>query len=64
MKIEHVGWVTQNKKLFETFWCDHLGFSKIFETDINPEMAMILFEISFVGTIARYQREEVIIEIH
>jgi catechol 2,3-dioxygenase-like lactoylglutathione lyase family enzyme len=64
MKIEHVGWITRNIKLFESFWCDILDFEIFFESELDSKMAQTLFGLNLSGKIVRYRREDMIIEIH
>lgn len=62
MKLDHVGYVTNNLKLFEKFWVKKLGFEKVFESHIPSEMSQALFGCNSAYC-ARYKKE-FIIEVH
>lgn len=62
MSLDHVGWVTNNLKLFEEFWVDILGFEKIFESQIPNEMNQTLFGCNSAYC-ARYKKDFTI-EVH
>lgn len=68
MKIDHVGWITDDIEAFERFWCGVLGFQLVYETtpDKNAEMLTFLFDIDGGAWIRRYRKEEFgcDIEIH
>lgn len=63
MKVDHVGWVTNNLRLFEEFWVDILGFKKIFESIIPSEMNQQLFGCDSAYC-ARYKYGSMVIEVH
>ena len=65
IKLDHVGWITQNIKKFEAFWCDILGFEQVHESFLTPEMGYKLFQAG-PALIRRYSHPdwEVDIEIH
>ena len=62
--FDHIGWITQDIKIFEEFWCNKLGFELIFESFLDKERSLALFGLETSGTIRRYQRETMVIEIH
>ncbi len=62
--LDHVGWVTRDQTLFESFWCDILGFELIFESFLDPERASGLFGLQTSGEIRRYRKGVMVIEIH
>lgn len=66
MKLEHVGWITRNIKLFESFWVDILGFEEVKRSEIEPEMSQYLFGLYEKAIIVRYRKPEweTDIEIH
>jgi len=64
ISLDHVGWITSDVSLFEAFWCNELGFQLIFESFLDKERALGLFGLDTSGTIRRYQRETIVIEIH
>ena len=63
MKLDHVGWVTNDLNLFEKFWVDILGFERIFESQIPNEMNQTLFGCNSAYC-ARYNNGEFTIEVH
>lgn len=63
-KLDHVGWVTNDIEKFEYFWCKGLGFNKIWEANIMAEKVKTLFGIERATRAMRYQKENMIIEIH
>ena len=64
MKLDHVGWVTNDLGLFEKFWVDILGFERIFESHIPPEMNGELFDIHYGAYCARYTKGDITLEVH
>jgi catechol 2,3-dioxygenase-like lactoylglutathione lyase family enzyme len=62
LKIDHVGFVTNNLNLFERFWVDVLGFKKVFESYIPSEMNRTLFDCDSAYC-ARYENGFTI-EVH
>lgn len=64
MRLDHVGWITARKDLFEKFWCDILGFKNVCESEITAEMAERLFGVPAPMKCLRYEREGIVIEIH
>lgn len=63
MKLDHVGYVTNNLKLFEKFWVKELGFKKIFESTIESVMNRALFNTEGAKAI-RYKKNDTCIEVH
>jgi len=63
MKIDHVGWVTNDLQKFEDFWVKTLGFKKIWESHLTSEMTLALFAIGGARCL-RYQKDQVIVECH
>lgn len=63
MKLDHVGWVTNDLVLFEKFWVEILGFEKIFESHIPDEMNHTLFGCNGAYC-ARYTNKIFTIEVH
>lgn len=45
MKLDHINWNTQNFHIFESFWCDCLGFIPIFESTMPAEKTISLFRM-------------------
>jgi catechol 2,3-dioxygenase-like lactoylglutathione lyase family enzyme len=66
MKIsfKHVGWLSNNVDLFEKFWVDIIGFKRVWESGPSKEMFKILFDIDASGTVRRYEKDGVVIEVH
>jgi len=62
--IDHIGWITRDIGLFEEFWCRRLGFELVFESYLDSERSRALFGLDVSGTIRRYQRGSVVVEIH
>ena len=64
--LDHVGWVTNNPKLFESFWCVILGFKLIKTGELSRELCMTLFSYPGSATAQRYAHPEwsTDIEIH
>jgi len=62
--FDHIGWITKDIKLFEEFWCNKLGFELVFESFLDRERSLSLFGLDTSGTIRRYQRATMVIEIH
>jgi catechol 2,3-dioxygenase-like lactoylglutathione lyase family enzyme len=60
--LDHVGYVTNNLKAFEDFWCSVLGFEKYFESQIPDVMNHALFGCNSAYC-ARYIRDFTI-EVH
>lgn len=63
LALDHVGWVTNNLRLFEKFWVDILGFEKIFESQIPNEMNQTLFKCDSAYC-ARYRKDFITLEVH
>lgn len=64
IKIDHVGWVTNDIEKFESFWVDILGFKNIWESRLSPELSKILFGLEYGAICRRYQKGDDVIEIH
>ena len=64
IKIDHVGWVTNDINNFESFWIDIIGFKKIWESYLTPELSEILFGLEYGATCRRYQKGNNVIEVH
>jgi len=64
MKLDHVGWVTNDPEKFEAFWVDVLGFEKVWESYLPPELARTLFGIGCGARCLRYRRGDLTIEVH
>lgn len=64
ISLDHVGWISNKPDLFEKFWCDIVGFEKVHESMITPEMSDKLFGISKEMVCRRYKRGNIQIEIH
>ena len=64
-KLDHVGWITQDVELFESFWVEILGFELVNESVLTPKMASYLFKTS-PALIRRYSHSgwDIDIEIH
>jgi len=64
--IDHIGWVTDSQKTFESFWCDILGFELLRVGSVTSEFTETLFSISGGAKVARYKRPgtDAEIEIH
>lgn len=63
MYLDHTGFVTSDLELFESFWVKILGFKRIFESYIDPEMNRVLFGLEGARAI-RYKKDAVVIEVH
>lgn len=63
-EFKHVNWITTNIDLFERFWCDLMGFKKIFEFGPAKEMFKTLFDIDAEGVVRRYEKDGITIEAH
>lgn len=66
MKLDHIGWITGNIELFESFWCNLLKFKRVYESKLTQEMSTALFPGAGEALIYRYQHPTfgVDIEIH
>jgi catechol 2,3-dioxygenase-like lactoylglutathione lyase family enzyme len=62
--MDHVGWITEDLDLFEEFWCKRLGFEMQFESFLDSPRALDLFGKEFSGTIRRYKKGPMVVEIH
>jgi len=62
-ELRHTGWLSNNVDLFERFWVGLLGFQKIWEST-GKEMFKELFDIDATGTVRRYERDGITIEVH
>lgn len=60
----HVGWLSNNIEMFEKFWCEIMGFKKIWESGPDKEMFMDLFGIDAMGVVRRYEKDGITIEVH
>ena len=63
-KLDHIGFVTNDIEKFEYFWCKGLGFELVWESNIMPEKVKRLFGIERATQAMRYQKGDMIIEIH
>jgi catechol 2,3-dioxygenase-like lactoylglutathione lyase family enzyme len=63
-RMDHTGWVTNDLEKFEKFWVEGLGFKRIWESNILPEKTQVLFNTNRTATAYRYQKDNMIIEIH
>ena len=61
---KHVGWLSNNIDLFERFWCDVMGFVRIWESGPDKGMFKDLFNIDASGTVRRYEKDGITIEVH
>jgi catechol 2,3-dioxygenase-like lactoylglutathione lyase family enzyme len=64
LKIDHVGWITNNVNKFEKFWVDILGFEKVWESHLSEELAKTLFGVNYGAKCLRYKKDEIVIEVH
>ncbi len=64
IKIDHLGWVTNDLKKFEKFWVKTLGFKKIWESYIPPVMAELLYGKPIGAKCLKYKKDNVIVECH
>lgn len=66
MRIDHVGFITADPEVFESFWCDVLGYQLGKEGIVSTEQAKVLFGYEGCLGIRRYVKENVSpdIEIH
>ena len=62
-ELKHTGWLSNNVDLFERFWVGLLGFERVWESS-GKEMFKTLFDIDATGTVRRYERDGITIEIH
>lgn len=64
MRLDHIGWITNDIEKFEYFWCRGLGFEKVWEANIMPEKVKQLFGIERATQAMRYKKDDMVIEIH
>lgn len=64
MRLDHIGWITNDIEKFEYFWCRGLGFEKVWEANIMPEKVKQLFGIDRATRAMRYRKHDMVIEIH
>jgi catechol 2,3-dioxygenase-like lactoylglutathione lyase family enzyme/flavodoxin len=64
LRLNHIGWVTNNQALFEKFWVDIIGAEKISESYISEDMSSVLFGKKFVSKCVKYEYNGTILEIH
>lgn len=64
IRLDHVGWVTNDIKRFEDFWVKGLGFDLEWESWISYEKTKVLFGKPRSVLARRYRRGDVVIEIH
>lgn len=64
IKIDHIGWVTNDLKKFESFWVKIFGFKKIWESYLAPEITKTLFGINCGAKCLRYKKNNITIECH
>lgn len=64
MKLDHIGWVTNNLERFEEFWVTGIGFRKVWEAEILPEKVRSLYGTNRKVKAYKYQLEDLYIEIH
>ncbi len=62
-EFKHVGWLSNNIDLFERFWVDSMGFQRVWESS-GKEMFKDLFGIDAMGTVRRYEKDGITIEVH
>ena len=62
-ELKHTGWLSNNVDLFERFWCGLLGFEMVWESK-GKEMFKTLFDIDSEGTVRRYEKDGITIEVH
>jgi catechol 2,3-dioxygenase-like lactoylglutathione lyase family enzyme len=62
-ELKHTGWLSNNIDLFERFWVNILGFKQVWEST-GKEMFKDLFDIDATGTVRRYERDGITIEVH
>ena len=63
-EFKHVGWLSNNIDLFERFWVGIMGFQRIWESGPATEMFKKLFDIEASGTVRRYEKDGITIEVH
>ena len=61
---KHVGWLSNNIDLFERFWVDTMGFKRNWESGPDKTMFKDLFGIDANGTVRRYDKDGITIEVH
>lgn len=64
MRVDHIGWVTNDIDKFEDFWVKILGFKLIFQSRIPVDMNQSLFGIKCTAFCARYKKGSIVIEVH
>jgi catechol 2,3-dioxygenase-like lactoylglutathione lyase family enzyme len=64
IKLDHIGWITNDVKAFESFWVDILGFEKIWESTLSKELAHTLFGVDYGALCRRYKKGDLVIEVH
>lgn len=63
MKLDHVGYVTNDPELFESFWVKIIGFKKVWESELTDDLADTLFNTEGAKCL-RYKKEEMTLEVH
>ena len=65
MRFDHIGWITNQPRLFDKFWCKILGFVLLQEKSITQEQCFTLFGIDSPGLSRKYAHSELgCIEVH
>ena len=64
IKLDHIGWITNDLDKFEDFWVKGLGFIKDYEADLAPSKTKSLFGITSTAKVFRYTKDDIYIEIH
>lgn len=64
-RIGHVGVLSNNLSLFESFWCDIVGFRKVWESELSSQKAQALFGVPTTAKIVRYSGfGDTLLEVH
>jgi catechol 2,3-dioxygenase-like lactoylglutathione lyase family enzyme len=61
--LSHIGWITNDIMLFESFWCDLLGFTCNYKSNLDNPQTLALFGVSGTPEIRRYSHPEWSLEI-
>jgi len=64
LTLGHIGYITNDFKIFEKFWCDILGFKEIGNNILPEQAALDLFNIPAKANIKMYEKDGIKVEIH
>jgi len=64
IKLDHIGWITNDPRKFEDFWVTILGFKKVWESWLSPELTKTLFGVNCGAACYRYKKDNIVLEVH